>query len=136
MTLVARTIRLLAMLLVWAAPPSTVLASSSQGQLASSSQGQTVTPEDEVPAVGDVVVVSVSRREELLINAPATVSVISEEAIGNAPAQSVTDLLKVVPGLNTVRTSARDVNVNTRAATGTLSDSMLVLLDGRSVYQD
>ena len=28
------------------------------------------------------------------------------------------------------------MNVTTRAATGTLSDSMLVLLDGRSVYQD
>ena len=116
------------MLLVCAPPPSAALASSSQGQ--------NVTPENDVPAGGDVVVVSVSRREELLINAPATVSVISEEAIGNAPAQSVTDLLKIVPGLNTVRTSARDVNVNTRAATGTLSDSMLVLLDGRSVYQD
>jgi iron complex outermembrane receptor protein len=81
-------------------------------------------------------VVIASKREEQLINAPATVSVISEEAIGNAPAPSVTDLLRVVPGVNTVRTSARDVNITTRAAAGTLSDSMLVLLDGRSVYQD
>jgi iron complex outermembrane receptor protein len=38
--------------------------------------------------------------------------------------------------LNVVQSSARDVNVNTRAATGTLSDSLLVLLDGRSIYQD
>ena len=63
-------------------------------------------------------------------------TVIGAEAIGNAPVQSVTDLFKAVPGINTVRTSARDVNVTTRAATGTLADSMLVLLDGRSVYQD
>jgi outer membrane receptor protein involved in Fe transport len=48
----------------------------------------------------------------------------------------VPDLLRLVPGLNTVQTSARDVNVTSRAATGTLSDSLLVLLDGRSVYQD
>ncbi|MGH9255181.1 MAG: TonB-dependent receptor plug domain-containing protein, partial [Vicinamibacterales bacterium] len=123
-----RTIRLLAVLLAWALP-------ASAGQL-SSDQVQQVKSENVPPAVGDVVVVSASRREEQLINAPATMSVISEEAIGNAPAQSVTDLLKVVPGVNTVRTSARDVNVTTRAATGTLSDSMLVLLDGRSVYQD
>ena len=123
-----QTVRLLAVLLALAPP-------ASAGQ-ASSAQGQQVNSEDAPPAAGNVVVVSVSRREELLINAPATVSVISEEAIENAPAQSVTDLLKGVPGLNTVRTSARDVNVNTRAATGTLSDSMLVLMDGRSVYQD
>ena len=37
---------------------------------------------------------------------------------------------------STCQTSARDVNVTPRAATGTLSDSMLVLLDGRSIYQD
>lgn len=122
------TIRLLAVLLAWAPP-------ASAGQ-ASSDQAQHVNSEDDAPAVGDVVVVTASRREEQLINAPATMSVISDEAIGNAPAQSVTDLLKVVPGVNIVRTSARDVNVTTRAATGTLSDSMLVLLDGRSVYQD
>ena len=48
----------------------------------------------------------------------------------------MTDLLRLVPGLNTVQSSARDVNVTSRAATGTLSDSLLVLLDGRSIYQD
>jgi outer membrane cobalamin receptor len=63
-------------------------------------------------------------------------SVLTEDVIGNAPGQSVTDLLRLVPGLNTVQSSARDVNVTSRSATGTLSDSLLVLLDGRSIYQD
>ena len=93
------------------------------------------TPPD-AAAVDDVLVVTASRREEQLLNAPTTMTVIGAEAIENAPVQSVTDLFKAVPGINTVRTSARDVNVTTRAATGTLADSMLVLLDGRSVYQD
>jgi len=96
---------------------------------------QQPTREDE-GAVGDIVVVTASRREEQLLNAPATVSVLGEEVIGNAPGQSVPDLLRLVPGLNTVQSSARDVNVTSRAATGTLSDSLLVLLDGRSIYQD
>lgn len=95
-------------------------------------QGQEDTP----TVVDDVVVVTASRREERLVNAPATMTVISEEAIGNAPIQSVTDLLKSVPGVNTVQTSARDVNITVRAATGTLADGTLVLLDGRTVYQD
>jgi iron complex outermembrane receptor protein len=86
--------------------------------------------------VDDVVVVTASRREERLNRAPATVSVVTEATIGHAPNVSVTDLLRLVPGVNTVQTSARDVNVTVRAATGTLSDSTLVLLDGRSIYQD
>src|SRR3954469_20163644 len=84
----------------------------------------------------DVVVVTASRREEQLLNAPATMTVITDDVIGTAPAQVITDMLRRVPGLNTVVTSARDVNVTTRGATGTLSDSTLVLLDGRSIYQD
>jgi iron complex outermembrane receptor protein len=91
-------------------------------------------PEAEAP--GDVMVVTASRREEQLINAPATMTVITEDAIANAPSQSVTDLMRLVPGVNITRTSARDVNVTIRGATGTLDDSTLVLLDGRSIYQD
>jgi iron complex outermembrane receptor protein len=86
--------------------------------------------------VDDIVVVTASRREEQLLNAPATMTVLTEEVIASLPAPSVTDLLRLVPGLNTVQSSARDVNVTSRAATGTLSDSLLVLLDGRSIYQD
>src|SRR3954462_15393237 len=87
-------------------------------------------------AVDEIVVVTASRREEQLLNAPATMTVITDDMLGVAPSQSVTDLLRLVPGLNTVQTSARDVNVTSRGATSTLSDSMLVLLDGRSIYQD
>src|SRR5205823_2195379 len=85
---------------------------------------------------GDIVVVTASRREEQLLNAPATMTVLTEDLLAAAPGQSVTDLLRLVPGLNTIQTSARDVNVTSRGATSTLSDSMLVLLDGRSIYQD
>src|SRR5688572_23827736 len=73
---------------------------------------QTATVEqDDEETVSDIVVVSVSRREEQLLNAPATVSVLSKETIGNSPGQTVPDLLRLVPGLNTVQSSARDVNV-------------------------
>ena len=97
---------------------------------------QAVERRQEDPAVSDTVVVTASRREEQLMNAPATMTVVSEDASSGLPWRPVADLLRLVPGLNVVQTSARDVNVTARAATGTLSDSMLVLLDGRSVYQD
>jgi iron complex outermembrane receptor protein len=117
------------LLLLVAAP-----AAKAQPQVAASSAQPP--PAEAAPAVDDIVVVTASRREEQLLNAPATMTVITEEAIATSPDQSVPALLRLVPGLNVVQTSARDVNVTTRAATGTLSDSMLVLLDGRSVYQD
>lgn len=85
---------------------------------------------------GDVVVVTASRREEQLKNAPATMTVLSGAMLGEVPGHAVTDLLRHVPGVNVSQASARDVNVTPRAATGTLSDSLLVLLDGRSLYQD
>ena len=123
-----QAIWLLALLLVWTPPESAAQAPPSQVQ-----QADPVVP----PVVDEGVdVISASKRQERLVNAPVTMSVITEEVIGNAPAQSLTDLLRLVPGVNSVRTSARDVNLTTRSATGTLSDSTLVLLDGRSVYQD
>jgi outer membrane receptor protein involved in Fe transport len=104
--------------------------------VAADAWGQQSTPPQKEDAIDDVVVVTASRREEQLLNAPATMTVLTDEVIRNLPGQSITDLLRVIPGLNFVQTSARDVNVTTRAATGTLADSTLVLIDGRSFYQD
>ena len=111
-------------------------ASGAAAQDSARAPAQPALPQQGDAAVEDVVVVTASRREEQLLNAPATMTVLTEDVIGTAPGQSVTELLRLVPGLNIVQTSARDVNLTTRAATGTLSDSMLVLLDGRSIYQD
>ena len=82
------------------------------------------------------VVVTASRAEGQLINAPAAVSVINTAAIENSPATNVGDLLRAVPGMNVTQVSARDVNITTRGATSTLSTSQLALVDGRSVYLD
>ena len=82
------------------------------------------------------VVVTASRSEQQLINAPAAVSVINTATIESSPATNVGDLLRAVPGMNVTQVSARDVNITTRGATSTLSTSQLALVDGRSVYLD
>jgi iron complex outermembrane receptor protein len=64
------------------------------------------------------------------------VSVISSEVIEAAPDRSFGELLRGVPGVNAVRGSIRDYEITSRQATSTLANSQLVLLDGRSVYQD
>jgi outer membrane receptor protein involved in Fe transport len=97
----------------------------------------------EVPATtlkitlpGEEVVVTASKSETSLVNAPATMSVVSSETIEASPAQNYGDLLRSVPGLNVIQMSARDINITSRQGTSTLSNSQLALLDGRSIYLD
>src|SRR5262245_48151836 len=82
------------------------------------------------------VVVTASRTDQQLVNAPASVSVINAETIQNSPATNMGDLLRAVPGINVTHLTARDVNITTRCATSTLATSQLALVDGRSVYLD
>jgi outer membrane receptor protein involved in Fe transport len=91
---------------------------------------------DEPPTYEETVVVTSSRTEQQLINSPVTMTVITARAIENAPTRNFAELLRAVPGLNLTQVSARDINVTTRAATGTLATGQLALLDGRSLYQD
>src|SRR6185295_2227848 len=84
----------------------------------------------------EVIVVSASKTETTLINAPATMSVVGPDTLATTPAQNFGDLLRSVPGLNVIQTSARDINMTSRASTSTLTNSTLVMLDGRSLYLD
>lgn len=88
------------------------------------------------PSFEEQVVVSASRSEQQLVNAPAAVSLITAETIANTPATNMGDLLRAVPGINITQVSARDVNITTRGATSTLATSQLSLVDGRSIYLD
>src|SRR3954454_4568050 len=94
------------------------------------------TPPDEQQKYEETVVVSASRTEEKLANAPATMSVITPRTIQQATSQNFAELLRPIPGLNMTQVSARDINVTSRGATGTLATGLLALLDGRSLYQD
>jgi outer membrane receptor for ferrienterochelin and colicin len=94
------------------------------------------TPPDqptEAPKYEDQVIVTASRVEQKLVNAPATVTLISAQTIASAPSASYAELLRGVPGMNVTQTSARDINLVSRSASGTLSTSQLALIDGRSI---
>ena len=102
-----------------------------------SSKPQDPQNQEQQPVVyEEQVVVSASKVEQQLVNAPAAVSLIDTETIQNSPATNIGDLLRAVPGLNVSQTSARDVNITARGATSTLATSQLALVDGRSVYLD
>ena len=91
---------------------------------------------EEQPKYEETVVVTGSRTEQKLIDAAATMSVITAPTIELAPTQNFAELLRAIPGVNITQVSARDINITTRNATGTLATGLLALLDGRSLYQD
>jgi outer membrane receptor protein involved in Fe transport len=91
---------------------------------------------EQPPIYEEQVVVTASKIEQQLVNAPATVSVVTSDVIASSPATNYAELLRSVPGMNITQTSARDFNINMRGATSTLSTSQLALIDGRSLYLD
>lgn len=91
---------------------------------------------EQPPIYTEAVVVTASKVEQQLVNAPATVSVVSSDVIASSPATNYAELLRSVPGMNITQTSARDFNINMRGATSTLSTGQLALIDGRSLYLD
>lgn len=91
---------------------------------------------DQPPIYEEQVIVTASKVEQQLVNAPATVSVVTSDVIQSSPATNYAELLRSVPGMNITQTSARDFNINMRGATSTLSTSQLALIDGRSLYLD
>jgi len=99
-------------------------------------QGQQEQQQQEEQRYEERVVVVASRTEQLLLDAPTAVTIIDGALIRASPAGNYADLLRGVPGLNVSQMSARDVNMTSRAPTNTLATTQLVMMDGRTVYQD
>jgi outer membrane receptor protein involved in Fe transport len=92
--------------------------------------------EAQTPKFEEQVVVTASKVEQQLVNAPAAVSVITAQTLASKSTGDYAGLFRAVAGVNVSQTSARDLNITSRGSTNTLSTSQLALIDGRSVYLD
>ena len=90
----------------------------------------------QLTSFGDTVVVTASRNAVRLLDAPVSTSVISASTLETTAAQNYGDLLRATPGVNVIQLSARDVQVTSRSSTNTLTNTQLLLVDGRSAYLD
>ena len=90
----------------------------------------------QLASFGDTVVVTASRGEVRLLDAPVSTSVITASTLESTPAQNFGDLLRATPGVNVIQLSARDIQVASRSPGNTLTNTQLVLVDGRSAYLD
>ena len=101
------------------------------------SAGAAQKPEEPPKFAETVVVSALEGAKRSCVNAPATMSVITG---ADDRDRAVAELRRAAahrfPGVNITQVSARDINVTSRAATGTLATGQLALLDGRSLYQD
>ena len=93
-------------------------------------------PEPATVTRDEVVVVTASRNETNLVDAPAAMSVVTAEQIALSPASGYGDLLRTLPGLNVIETAAGDLNVTSRLATKVGARNQLTLVDGRPLYLD
>ena len=81
-------------------------------------------------------VVTAGVRSSSELRAPASLTVISEEEIRLSGAATVPEILRRVPGVDVAEMNPSDTNVSIRGFNRRLSNKVLVLVDGRSVYQD
>jgi len=118
---------------LWSAVLATLTLAAASAMAQQDAQPPADEPQDQVE---EVMVVTASRTEQPLNEAPAAISVLTAKDIESIPADSYGALLRNVPGLNVSQSSARDINMTARGSTNTLATSQLVLLDGRSLYLD
>ncbi|MGW8391642.1 TonB-dependent receptor plug domain-containing protein [Pseudoduganella sp. HUAS MS19] len=84
--------------------------------------------------LNEVVVTSVSRQEERLGNAAASLFVISATDIRRSGARSLPEALRLAPNLQVARVDARNYAITARGFNSPFANKLLVLIDGRSVY--
>ena len=79
-------------------------------------------------------VVSVSKKPERRFQAPAAVYVITQEDIRRSGVTSIAEALRLAPGVDVARINSNQWSIGIRGFGNRLSRSVLVLIDGRAVY--
>jgi iron complex outermembrane receptor protein len=82
----------------------------------------------------DVVVTAVSRTEDSLASAPASVVVISREEIRRSGVRTLAEALRLAPTLQVARADGNQYAISARGFNNVLANKMLVLIDGRTLY--
>jgi iron complex outermembrane receptor protein len=82
----------------------------------------------------DVVIVSASKKPEIVSNTAAAVYVITQEDIRRSGVTSIPEALRLAPGVQVARITSTEWAINIRGLNSQFAQNLLVLIDGRSVY--
>ena len=115
-----------------------VLASLCLCSAAAGAQGTALAARDladlSLEQLANVVVSSVSRRDEPLARAPASIYIITGDDIRRSGATSLPDALRLAPNLQVARVDSSQYAITARGFNSTTANKLLVLIDGRTVY--
>jgi iron complex outermembrane receptor protein len=84
--------------------------------------------------LAQIKVTSASRREERLVEVPASLYVISADDIRRSGATTIGEALRLAPNLQVARTDGNQYVIGARGHLAGASNKMLVLVDGRTIY--
>lgn len=79
-------------------------------------------------------VLSVSKKNETIAEAPAAIYVVTSEDIARSGVTTIPDALRMVPGVNVARSDSNSWAISIRGFNSTLENKLLVLIDGRTIY--
>ncbi|MHC4886424.1 MAG: TonB-dependent receptor plug domain-containing protein [Planctomycetota bacterium] len=88
----------------------------------------------ELSELMDMTITSLSKKPEAVKKAAASIHVIDSDDIRRSGATTIPDLLRHVPGVQVAREDTTNWAVGIRGKHDSLTNNLLVLIDGRSVY--
>ncbi|MEO7717464.1 MAG: TonB-dependent receptor [Capsulimonas sp.] len=99
--------------------------------------GRTETSQDMELLLSDqIFVTTATKTTGRISDSPAAVTVITEDQIRASGARTITDLLRSAPGVDVMDVNNTQSNVSIRGFNDQLTNKLLVMVDGRSIYQD
>jgi iron complex outermembrane receptor protein len=84
--------------------------------------------------LSQIEITSVNKEPTPAFRTPAAISVLTGDQIHQSGLRNIPDLLRLIPGVNVARIDSSQWAIGIRGFQGKLSKSVLVLIDGRSVY--
>jgi iron complex outermembrane receptor protein len=84
--------------------------------------------------LGNIEVTTVSKEPEAVWKTPAAIYVITQEDIQRSGASNIPEALRLAPGVEVARITTGEYAIGIRGFNSRLSRSVLVLIDGRTVY--
>jgi outer membrane receptor for ferrienterochelin and colicins len=96
--------------------------------------GQTVTVPSALPSLAlrlNPLVVSASRTQERVLDAPASVGIVDSRAVAERPALTPADHVRAMPGVDVITTGVQSTNIVARGFNNIFSGSLHMLTDHR-----
>ena len=85
---------------------------------------------------GEPVTMSATGKPQRASDVPATMEIITAEQIRRSAATDIPGILRRLAGIDVYRTSSNGSDVSIRGYTGPMNGRILVLVDGRQIYND